>query len=302
MTNYMKIAQSEEYSTVVMTDRFPHDINADLHMHSTASDGALSPEEVVRRAAANGVQVLSLTDHDTLSGQRAAIETSKALGLHYLPGVEISVTWGGETVHVVGLNIDIDHPQLDQTLSEIRGGRQARAEAMARDLMGHGLPDVLEDARAYARNPELIGRTHFARALVAKGVCSSMGDVFQRFLTPGKPGYQAHQWATLTQAVSAIRGAGGVAVLAHPARYRLSAIGNWALIDEFKTLGGQAIEVVTGSHSDPEPRKFKRIAVEHGLHASRGSDFHAEGESRFDVGAVPPLPDATRPVWHNWVG
>jgi predicted metal-dependent phosphoesterase TrpH len=285
-----------------MAERFPHDINADLHMHSTASDGALSPEQVVRRAAANGVQVLALTDHDTVSGQQSAMETARGLGLHYVPGVEISVTWGGETVHVVGLQIDIEHPQLNHTLSQIREGRQTRAKAMAAHLVSHGLPDLLEDAKSHAANADLIGRTHFARAMVARGLCSSMGDVFQRYLTPGKPGYQAHQWATLTQAVTAIRASGGVAVLAHPARYRLSAIGHWALIDEFKTLGGQAIEVVTGSHSDQDARRFQRVAVEQGLHASRGSDFHAEGESRFDVGVVPPLPDATRPVWHNWIG
>lgn len=269
-------------------------------MHSTASDGALSPEDVVRRAADNGVQMLALTDHDTLAGQQAAMETARTLGLRYVPGVEVSVTWGGETVHVVGLNIDIHEQGLNQTLAEIRQGRHGRAQAMARDLVGHGLPDILEDAKAYARNPDLIGRTHFARALVAKGVCGSMNEVFQRYLTPGKPGYQAHQWATLTQAVGAIRGAGGVAVLAHPARYRLSAIGHWALIDEFKTLGGSAIEVVTGSHTTQESRRFQRVALDHGLQASRGSDFHGDGESRFDVGAVPALPDATLPVWHAW--
>jgi 3',5'-nucleoside bisphosphate phosphatase len=279
---------------------YPHDINVDLHMHSTASDGALAPEAVVARAAQNGVQILALTDHDTVGGQHAAQETARSLGLAYVTGVEISVTWGGETIHVVGLNFDLTHPGLRDTLAGIQHGRMARARAMADGLMAHGLPDIFDDAMSYAGNPELIGRTHFARAMVARGLCSDMNQVFQKYLTPGKPGYFAHEWTSLSRAVGAIRAAGGVAVLAHPARYRLSAIGHWALIDEFKTLGGTAVEVVTGSHSDQEARRFQRVAIEQGLHASRGSDFHAVGESRFDVGAVPPLPDATRPVWHGW--
>jgi 3',5'-nucleoside bisphosphate phosphatase len=279
---------------------YPHDINVDLHMHSTASDGALAPEDVVARAAQNGVCILALTDHDTIAGQRAAQETARSLGLAYVTGVEISVTWGGETIHVVGLNFDLTHPGLLDTLAGIQHGRMARARAMADGLVAHGLPDIFDDAMSYAGNPELIGRTHFARAMVARGLCTDMNQVFQKYLTPGKPGYFAHEWTTLSQAVGGIRAAGGVAVLAHPARYRLSAIGHWALIDEFKTLGGTAVEVVTGSHSDQEARRFQRVAIEQGLHASRGSDFHAVGESRFDVGAVPPLPDATRPVWHGW--
>lgn len=283
-----------------MASVYPHDINVDLHMHSTASDGALDPEAVVARAADNGVQIMSLTDHDTLAGQAAAREAAAQLGVRYVHGVEISVTWGGETIHVVGLNVDPQHTGLCNTLAGIRQGRHGRARAMAEGLVAHGLPDVFDEAIAYAQNPDLIGRTHFARALVARGLCPDMNTVFQRYLTPGKPGYLAHTWASLSQAVGAIRGAGGVVVLAHPARYRLSAIGLWALIDEFKTLGGTAVEVVTGSHTDREARRFQQLAIEHKLHASRGSDFHAVGESRFDVGAVPPLPDATRPIWHDW--
>lgn len=279
----------------------PHDLNVDLHMHSTASDGALSPSEVVGRAHGNGVQILALTDHDTVGGQQEAREAATRLGIRYVGGVEVSVTWGGETIHVVGLAIDSEDLGLQQLLHEIRQGRQQRAQEMAKRLVLHGLPDVLEHALALACKPDLISRTHFARALVAKGVCPDMQSVFQSYLTPGKPGYVPHEWTSLTKAVGAIRGAGGLAVLAHPARYRLGAIGHWALIDEFKALGGVGIEVTTGSHSDAEARRYQRLAVEHGLHASRGSDFHAPGESRYDAGAVPPLPDATRPIWHDWV-
>lgn len=283
-----------------MDTAYPHDLRVDLHMHSTASDGALAPEEVVARAVANGVQLLALTDHDTLAGQHIAREAAHALGVRYVHGVEISVTWGGETVHVVGLDIDCGNARLNHLLTSIQQGREVRARAMAQALVQHGLPDVFDEAKSHARNPDLIGRTHFARAMVAKGICANMSEVFQRYLTPGKPGYQAHQWASLTDAVGAITHAGGVAVLAHPARYRLSSIGHWALLDEFKALGGSAIEVVTGSHSDADARRFQRTAIEHGLHASCGSDFHAQNESRFDAGAVPRLPDATRPVWHGW--
>jgi len=282
-------------------DTFPHDLNVDLHMHSSASDGALDPEAVMTRAHLNGVRMLALTDHDTLAGQQEARETALGLGLQYIHGVEISVTWGGATVHVVGLNFDPANQTLQQVLTGIQCGRQARARSMAQGLVEHGLPNVLEQARHYAGNPDLIGRTHFARAMVEAGICPDMNQVFQRYLVPGKPGYVPHEWASLGQAVRAICGAGGVAVLAHPARYRLSALGQWALIDEFKTLGGSGIEVVTGSHSDQEARRFQRVAIEQSLMASRGSDFHAEGESRYDVGAVPPLPDGTLPVWHGWM-
>lgn len=279
---------------------FPHDISVDLHMHSTASDGALSPEDLVRYAHANGVQMMALTDHDTIAGQHAARETAQELGIRYVSGVEISVTWGGETIHVVGLNFDPSSPGLHGLLAGIQQGRQERAVSMARGLIDHGLPDVLEEARSYAKNPEMIGRTHFARAMVARGICSDVGEVFQRYLVPGKPGYAPHEWTSLTRAVTEIRQAGGVAVIAHPARYRLSATGHWALIDEFKTLGGSALEIVTGSHTEQEARRFQRVAVDHGLSASLGSDFHAVGESRYDAGAVPRLPDASRPIWLDW--
>jgi len=285
----------------LLDNAIPHDINVDLHFHSNASDGALTPSALMHRAKDNGVEILALTDHDTLSGQVEAAEAAAALGLTYLSGVEVSVSWGGETIHVVGLNFDLGHPELRAMLEGIQKGRQERAALMAQGLVAHGLPDVLQEAIDFADNPSLIGRTHFARALVARGICQEMSEVFQRYLVPGKPGYVPHLWASLSAAVGSIRQAGGVAVLAHPARYRLSAIGHWALLDEFKTLGGLGIEVVTGSHTDKEARRFQRVALEQGLLASRGSDFHADGESRFDVGAVPPLPDGTNPIWQPWM-
>jgi len=283
-----------------MTTLFPQDINVDLHMHSTASDGELSPAELVLRAHGNGVQMLALTDHDTISGQAEAAATAQRLGIQYIPGVEISVTWGGETLHIVGLNFDPSHPGLAQALAGVQSGRRQRAHEMAQALVAHGLPDLLAPAQSFARNPELIGRTHFARAIVEAGICGEINEVFQRFLVPGKPGYVSHEWASLSEALGWIQQAGGQAVLAHPARYRLNAMAQWVLIQEFKTLGGVGVEVVTGSHTQQEARRYQRVAVEHGLFASRGSDFHGPNESRFDVGCVPPLPDATRPIWHDW--
>jgi predicted metal-dependent phosphoesterase TrpH len=283
-----------------MTDHYPQDINVDLHMHSTASDGRLAPAALMARAHANGVQVVALTDHDTLLGQDEAQQAASDLGIHYVPGVEISVTWAGETIHIVGLQVDPAHAGLNQGLAAIQSGRRQRARAMVDGLMAEGLPDLFEAAQAYAQNKDLIGRTHVARALVAHGSCETMDEVFQRYLVPGKPGYVAHQWAGLTEAVGWIRASGGIAVIAHPARYRLNALTHWALLQEFKALGGQALEVVTGSHTVQEARRYQRIALEHGFLASRGSDFHGPDESRYDVGCVPPLPDATRPVWHGW--
>lgn len=279
---------------------YPHDINVDLHMHSTASDGELSPSDLVARAHGNGVRIMALTDHDTLAGQAEARATALALGIFYICGVEISVTWGGQTLHIVGLDIDPQDAGIQKGLASIQAGRQARAVQMADALKQEGLGDLLQSARSHARNPDLIGRTHFARAMVERGLCTDMADVFSRYLVPGKPGYVAHQWASLTEAVGWICGAGGMPVLAHPARYRLNALTQWALIEEFKTLGGKGIEVVTASHTEQESRRYQRVSIEHGLDASRGSDFHGPDESRFDVGRVPPLPDATRPIWHAW--
>lgn len=284
-----------------MSTTYPHDLNVDLHMHSSASDGALSPEDLVLRAQANGVRLMALTDHDTLAGQARAQQAARDLGVAYVTGVEVSVTWAGETLHIVGLGVDTGHQGLADQLQAIQSGRQQRAQQMAQGLVQAGLPDLLQTARSYAHNPDLIGRTHFARAMVEAGICSDMNEVFQRFLVPGKPGYVPHEWATLSGAVGAICQAGGTAVLAHPARYRLNALSQWALIQEFKALGGSGIEVVTGSHTAQEARRYQKVALEHGLDASRGSDFHGPGESRFDVGCVPPLPDASRPIWHGWL-
>jgi predicted metal-dependent phosphoesterase TrpH len=275
-------------------------INVDLHCHSTFSDGVLEPAELVARAHGNGVQVLALTDHDETSGLQAARTSAKALGMTLINGVEISVTWAGYTLHIVGLGIDPENANLVAGLEDIRTGREARARAMGDGLARHGIDGVYEGATKYATNPVLVSRTHFARHLVHTGVCKHMSEVFQRFLVPGKPGYVPHQWASLSDAVGWINCAGGQAVIAHPGRYRLPDTELWALMTEFREAGGVAIEVVTGSHTKDEYKRFATVAREHDFKASRGSDFHSPKESRLDLGELPPLPDSVVPVWADW--
>ena len=272
-------------------------INADLHCHSTIYDGTLSPTTLAARARANGVQLWALTDHDEISGQREAATAAQAQGLDYLTGVEISVTFANTTVHIVGLGFDFDDAPLAYGLQETRGGRGTRAQDMAQQLALAGIPGAYEGALRYAGNPELISRTHFARYLVEQGVCHDTSEVFRRFLSEGKPGFVPHRWARLGDAVRWIREAGGVAVIAHPARYDLTPTEEYALFSEFSQHGGQAVEVVTGSHTPAEYAIYADMAREFGLAASRGSDFHSPQESHTDLGQLPPLPTGLTPVW-----
>ena len=275
-------------------------MNIDLHCHSTASDGLLKPEALVARAAANGVEILALTDHDGVSGLAEARAKAESEGVRFVDGVEISVTWEGTTVHIVGLQIDPEDPVLRSGLESIREGRATRAEKMGEALAAVGVPDSLAGAKTYAENPSLISRSHFARHLVKTGRARDVKSVFQRYLVKGKPGFVPHQWASLGDAVSWIRASGGIAVVAHPGRYNFSKPELHAFLAEFKDSGGAGIEVVTGSHSPEQYFEFARIAREFGLTASRGSDYHGKGESRADLGALPQLPDDLKPVWHDW--
>ncbi|AEG92116.1 3',5'-nucleoside bisphosphate phosphatase [Ramlibacter tataouinensis] len=272
-------------------------LNADLHCHSVVSDGTLTPEELAARAAANGVELWALTDHDEISGQHRAMAAAHGRGMKYLTGTEISVTFAGHTVHIVGLGFDPDDPQMQQGLVRTRGGRGERAQEMSAQLAQVGIKGAYEGALRYVGNPELISRTHFARFLVEAGVCKDTGEVFRRFLTEGKPGYVAHRWASLKDAVQWITRAGGLAVIAHPARYRFTANEEYALFSEFKAHGGQGVEVVTGSHTAAEYVKYAETAQEFGLAASRGSDFHSPDESHTDLGQLPYLPGGLTPVW-----
>lgn len=272
-------------------------LNADLHCHSVVSDGTLTPEDLAQRAKQNGVALWALTDHDEVGGQSRAAAAAAAVGLDYLSGVEISVSFVGKTVHIVGLGIDPDEQQLCLGLQRTRGGRAQRAREMSEGLARVGIHGAFEGALTYAGNHDLISRTHFARFLVETGVCKDTYEVFRKYLTEGKPGFVEHRWATLKEAVSWITQSGGMAVIAHPARYGFSANEEFALFTEFKNLGGQGVEVVTGSHSAADAVEYASVALEFDLAASRGSDFHSPQESRTELGSLPPLPDNLTPVW-----
>jgi predicted metal-dependent phosphoesterase TrpH len=271
--------------------------NADLHCHSVVSDGTLEPEALAARAQANGVDLWALTDHDEIGGQHRARDAALALGMSYLTGSEISVTFANITVHIVGLGFDPEDAALKAGLAATRGGREQRAREMAAGLAGAGIHGAYEGALQYVGNPELISRTHFARHLVESGVCSDTREVFQNFLVEGKPGYVPHRWAKLGDAVRWITQAGGIAVIAHPGRYKFTPTEEYALFSEFKTLGGRGVEVITGSHTIADYGKYTDMAKEFDLLASRGSDFHSPEESHIDIGTLPPLPSQLNPVW-----
>ena len=272
-------------------------MNADLHCHSAVSDGTLEPEALAARAKGNGVELWALTDHDELGGQWRAIRAAAAVGLPYLTGTEISVTFADVTVHIVGLGFDVDNAALHAGLAATRGGRRNRALEMADGLAKVGIHGAYEGALQYVGNPELISRTHFARFLVESKVCADTHEVFRKYLVEGKPGFVPHRWATLGNAVRWIVEAGGVAVIAHPARYKFSPTEEYALFTEFMAHGGRAVEVVTGSHSAAEALRYAQVATEFDLLASRGSDFHSPGESHMDLGSLPVLPAHLTPVW-----
>lgn len=275
-------------------------MNADLHCHSTASDGLLPPEEVVERAHWRGVDMLALTDHDETAGLDAARARAALLGLRLVNGVEISVSWNDDTVHIIGLNIDPGHEALHAGLARIRDSRDGRAQRIAAALEAEGVPDALAGALAYAGNPALISRAHFARYLAALGYARDVKSVFDHYLAYGKPGYVPHDWATLEEALAWITGSGGVAVLAHPGRCRFSAAEMREFLKRFREAGGEAIEVLSGAHSPEHCRVYAGLAREFDLLASRASDFHGPGESRIDLGGLPELPEGLTPVWHRF--
>lgn len=280
-------------------------LNYDLHCHSTISDGTLTPAQLVARAAQRGVTLLALTDHDDTDGLAEARTAANQHGLEFVDGVEISVTWRKHTVHVVGLGIDPAHPQLAQGLATVRSGRGERAEKMAEALARAGIGGALEGAYRHASNPNMIGRTHFARFLVEIGQCRDVKSVFNRFLAQGKTGYVPHEWASLGDAVGWIRRSGGMAVLAHPGRYMCGRGGMGSksmreLLAEFVAHGGDGLEIVTGSHTPAQYAEFARYAAEFDLLASCGSDFHGPEESYRDLGRLPDLPLGCEPIWQHW--
>ncbi len=272
--------------------------NFDFHSHSTTSDGLLPPAEVARRAAANGVDCWALSDHDDLGGLDEAEATAVELGMRFVPGVEISIEWKSTPIHVLGFGFDRHHPALTEGLMSLRSGRIERAHRMSEALEAINIPNVFEGALRYAGNPNLVSRAHFARYLVEIGIAKDTSSVFQHYLTPGKPGYVDHRWATLEEALTWINAAGGVAVVAHPGRYKsLSNKEMMNFLGDFKDMGGKGIEVVSGSHSPSHLLHFARLTRYFDLHASRGSDFHGPTESYVELGQLPHLPLDLKPIW-----
>ncbi len=274
-------------------------LSYDLHSHSSASDGSLSPTELVQYAQQHDVDVLALTDHDITSGIAEAKQAADALDLSIIAGVEISVIWRKQTLHILGLNIDPDNSVLLTGLDKIRLARLWRAQEMGRRLDKAGVPGIYDAAKAIA-NDENVTRTHFARILIAQGHAKDMKQVFKRFIVPGKPGYVAGEWAEMEQALEWIKDAGGISVIAHPARYKLSATKMRLMIDEFIQAGGQGIEVVSGSHSQEESQRIAALARQYHLLASRGSDFHDPAIPYINMRTLPPLPNDLTPVWQVW--
>ncbi len=272
----------------------------DLHSHSTASDGVLSPRDLVARAAARGVKVLALTDHDDTVGIDDAATAAREHGITLVPGVEVSVSWEAHTVHVVGLHVDVRNAALASGLARIREGRDARARRIGQSLAQAGIAGAYEGALKYVTSERLVSRSHFARFLVEKGCARSTRDVFKRYLVPGKPGYVKHEWATMRDALSWIHAAGGQAVVAHPARYRMSPTATRRLLGQFRDEGGDAVEVLTAMHTAAEADEYARHARVFGLLASTGTDFHSPDESPLDLGALPSLPAGLTPVWERW--
>lgn len=276
----------------------------DLHTHSTASDGAYPPAELVSQAHAAGITHLALSDHDCTDGLDEAASQASSCGLVLIPAVEITTAWQGKSVHVVGLNIDPACPPLRQGLSRLQTVRLERAEEMGRRLAKHGIPGAFDAACGLAGGG-MITRTHFAQFLASQGLAASVRDVFEHYLVQGKPGYvptDSVAWATLEEAVAWIKSAGGTAVVAHPQRYKLT--GSWLrrLLAEFKEVGGEAVEVVVGTASLADIQSSASAARRHGLLASAGSDFHSPENVWPKLGRLPELPKDLTPVWSLWGG
>lgn len=273
-------------------------LRCDLHSHSTVSDGTLSPTELIQRAHENDVKMFALTDHDATEGLKEAAIAADKVGMLFVPGIELSVTWSHQTIHIVGLGINPDDETLNKGLMVLREFRSRRGEDIAQKLEKAGLDKPLEGAKKFA-NGEILSRTHFARYLVEQGRAKDIRQVFKRFLVKGKPGYVAGKWASLEDALAWIHGAGGMAVIAHPARYKISATRMRQLIVEFKELGGIGFEAISGSHSPDEEQRMARLADQFDLYISKGSDFHSPENIYRELGALQDIPQGSIPIWHS---
>lgn len=268
----------------------------DLHCHSTASDGSLTPTEVILRAKQQGVTALSLTDHDTINGQAEAAKAAALNKINYIPGIELSTTWENKCFHIVGLNIDPDNTVLNTGIKDLQMLRAERAKKIALKLQKKRIPDAYE-AVIKAANGGMVTRAHFANFLLAQKYVSTLQEAFDRYLGAGKPAFVSTIWADLEAAVSWINQAGGIAVVAHPMRYRMTASWMKRFLTYFTQVGGQGIEVVTGRSTPDEIRRTMIYASQYNLVASQGSDFHTPDNKWVELGRLAPLPENIKPVW-----
>lgn len=267
----------------------------DLHSHSTASDGALSPTALLERAHERGVRMLALTDHDTTAGLDEAARAATMLGVELVPGIELSTEWSKRSLHIVGLGIDPTAPELCKLIDILTDIREARVARMAASLNKAGIAGAKEGAYRLA-DGGVPTRTHFARYLVEQGHAPDVGAVFKRYLVPGRPGYASTQWPDLADGVAALLAAGGIAVLAHPHSYRWTGAWSRRILDEFVARGGQAIEVSCGNSNQQSLQTWSGYARRFNLLASMGSDFHSPG-GFIELGRMPTLPQGLSPVW-----
>lgn len=272
----------------------------DLHSHTTASDGLLTPEQLVHRAVEMGIHTLAITDHDTTAGLPAAHEeiARAGLALRLIDGVEISTLWENHEIHIVGLGIDITHPEMVAFLDGQAQRRTRRAEMIAERLEKARIPGALEGAKRLA-DGGVITRGHFARFLIEDGRATNMANVFKHYLARGKTGYVPPQWCTIEQAIDVIHHSGGQAVIAHPGRYQLSAKWLKRLLNQFAAAGGDAMEVAQCQQAPNERNQLASYAGQFGLLASQGSDFH-QPCPWIELGRRLRLPDGLTPVWHRW--
>jgi predicted metal-dependent phosphoesterase TrpH len=282
--------QREPYMLTVM--------RADLHTHSNASDGTLSPDELLAQAQAAGVELLSITDHDTVAGLHALQNHTN--GCRLIPGIELSTNWRKTAIHVIGLNIDPNNETLGNGIERQQEARRQRASAIAAKLGKLGFTDTLEGATRIAGSAG-IARPHFALHLVETGQVKSVKDAFRKYLGPGKAGDIRELWAELDEVMSWIHAAGGVAVLAHPAKYKLSNLKLEELTRDFRLAGGDALEVISGRQDSSLTVRLGKLANRHGLLASCGSDFHEPGRNWGQLGEVAALPAGCSPVWQDWI-
>lgn len=260
----------------------------------------LSPTQLIELAQRRGVDAIALTDHDTVEGVGEAAQAARRLGVGFVPGVEISVSWGETTLHIVGLRVDPASTELRDGLDSIRSGRLGRARKIGEALARLGFANTFESALEIAGDERILSRTHFARHLVERAAVRDTQQAFDKYLAKGKPAFVPHLWASLEDAVKWIRAAGGIAVVAHPGRYDLKPMFRDEMLKQFRDFGGTAIEVVTGSHRPEQYAHWQRVALEHGFLASRGADYHGPGESACEPGQLPPLHASLTPVWSGW--